>query len=179
MNRCDLINDMRMLWEQHITWTRLTIISIAANLLDREVVIQRLLRNAADMADVIRLYYGDEVASKFGKLMKGHLMIAVVLVEAAKSGNSSTVADAERRWYANADQIAAFLGSINHFWPEETLKMMLHEHLALTEAEAVFRLNKNYMADIAQYDKVEKQALAMADAISNGIINQFPDQFLY
>ncbi|MDD4588576.1 MAG: hypothetical protein PHC60_09340 [Heliobacteriaceae bacterium] len=56
---------------------------------------------------------------------------------------------------------------------------MLHEHLALTKSEAVFRLAKNYAADIAVFDRIEAQALAMADVLTEGIINQFPCVFMY
>jgi len=44
----DLRNTMRMLWEQHIAWTRMTIISIAEDLPDVDLVINRLLRNPSD-----------------------------------------------------------------------------------------------------------------------------------
>lgn len=54
---------------------------------------------------------------------------------------------------------------------------MLHEHLALTKSEAVARLNQDYASDIAFYDQIEKQALMMADAMTEGIVQQFPDIF--
>jgi hypothetical protein len=38
-------------------------------------------------------------------------------------------------------------------------------------------LIKDFSADIAVYDQIEKQALEMADAFSAGIIKQFPHQF--
>lgn len=92
----DLSNLMRMLWEEHIVWTRMAIISIAEELPDQDLVIQRLLRNATDMGALFRTFYGDEKASKFGSLIKDHLVIAAQLVKAAKAGDSKAAADAEK-----------------------------------------------------------------------------------
>lgn len=175
--KVDLKSDMRMLWEEHIAWTRMTIISIAANLPDQDLVIKRLLRNATDMGAALKPFYGDENASKFGSLIKDHLLIAVQLVKAAKVGDSKAAADAEKKWYANADEIAAFLNNINPNWPKETMLTMLHDHLALTKSEAVARLTKDYATDIAMYDKIEKQVLTMADELTDGIVKQFPNKF--
>lgn len=113
--------------------------------------------------------------------MKEHLLIAAQLVKAAKMGDSGTVADAEKKWYANADHIATFLNCINPYLPKEVVKAMLDEHLALTKSEAVARLSKNYATDIALYDKIELQALRMADALTDGIARQFhsPDATNY
>lgn len=172
-----LILDMRMLWEQHIAWTRMTIISIAAALPDQKFVIKRLLRNAKDMGAVLNPFYENEIAAEFNKLLKDHLVIAAELVKASKAGDSRIAAKAERQWYQNADEIAAFLASINPNWSEADLKEMLYEHLQLTKDEAVARLSGNYAKDIAIYDRIENQALLMADALSAGIAAQFPEMF--
>lgn len=156
----------------------MTIISIAADLPDLDFVINRLLRNPSDFEAVIKPFYGSEKAAKFGNLFKDHLVIAAQLVKAAKAGDNKTATEAEKKWYINADEIAAFLNSINPYWSKEALMTMLHEHLALTKAEAVARLNKDYATDIALYDKIEKQALAMADAMAEGIVKQFPSKFI-
>ncbi|TMV46437.1 acetylglutamate kinase [Paenibacillus mesophilus] len=173
----DLINEMRTLWEQHVAWTRMLIISIASDLPDEALVTKRLLRNPPDMAAVFRRYYGDEIASQFNKLFTDHLVIPARLVKAAKAGDQKAAAEEEKKWYANADELAAFLSGINPNWSEKALKAMLHEHLKLTKSEAVYRLTKDYAADIAVFDEIEKQALAMADEFANGIVKQFPDRF--
>lgn len=173
----DLKSNMRMLWEQHVAWTRMTIISIAANLADEELVTKRLLRNPSDFEALLRPLYGDEKAAQSARLFTDHLVIAAQLVKAAKAGDSKAAAEAEQRWYANADEIAAFLNRINPFLSEEAFRTMLHEHLALTKSEAVARLNQDYASDIAFYDQIEKQALMMADAMTEGIVQQFPDIF--
>lgn len=84
----------------------------------------------------------------------------------------------EKKWYANADEIASFLNSINPNWPKSVLLNMLHEHLRMTKNEAVFRLSQKYQSDIDEYDKIEKQALEMADAFTDGIVKQFPNAFM-
>lgn len=173
----DLINTMRMLWEQHVAWTRMVIISIAEDLADLEFVTKRLLRNPLDFKAVLLPLYGEEKSSEFADLLTEHLVIAAELVKAAKAHDCAAVADAEKRWFSNADEIAAFLNYINPYLPKEAFMTMLHEHLILTESEAVARLNKDYEKDIALYDMVEEQALTMADAISEGIVQQFPEHF--
>ncbi len=168
---------IRLLWEQHVLWTRMVIISIVFDLPDADLVTNRLLQNPTDFENVLKIYYGSTGAARFAELLKSHLVIAAQLVKAAKAGDNKAAADAEKRWYANADEIAAYLGSINPYWSQADWRTMLYEHLALTKAEAVDMLGKNYSASIATYDKIEKQALAMADMMAAGIIRQFPDAF--
>lgn len=124
----DLINTLRMLWEQHIVWTRMTIVSILAGLPDINLVTERLLRNPIDFEKALKPFYGDKIASRFRDLFKSHLVIAAELVKAAKTGNNQAVANAEKRWYANADEIANFLGRINPYWSQQDWQTMLHEH---------------------------------------------------
>lgn len=168
---------LRNLWEQHVAWTRMTIISIVEGLADEKYVTARLLRNAPDMAAVFKKYYGERVAAKFNELLTDHLVIAAELVKAAKAGNQQAAANAEKRWYANADEIAEFLSSINPNWSKEEWTKMLHEHLKLTKDEAVYQLTGQYQQSIDTYDKIEKQALEMADVLTKGIVQQFPKMF--
>lgn len=174
----DLINDMRMLWEQHVVWTRLTIISIVENLPDVELVTKRLLRNPKDFENALEPFYGNRIASEFNSLLTSHLTIAADLVKAAKAGDSKAAAKFEKEWYANADEIASFLGSINPYWPREEWRKMLYEHLSLTKSEAVDLITKKYKESIEVYDKIEMQALEMADMMAEGIIKQFEGIFI-
>ena len=93
----------------------MTIISLAFNLPDVDSVTARLLRNATDMGNLLKPFYGNKIAAKFSNLIREHLLIAAELVKAAKAGNQKAVAAAERRWYANGEEIAEFLSRINPF----------------------------------------------------------------
>ena len=176
-SQADLSDYIRGLWEQHVMWTRLTILSMVFDLPDVDLVTNRLLRNPKDFEALLRLFYGDEKASKFSELFTNHLVIAAELVKAAKAGDNNAAADAEKRWYANADQIADFLAGINPYWSREDWKAMLYKHLAMTKDEAVNILTGKYLESINGFDEIEEKALVMADMMTNGIRNQFPDIF--
>ncbi len=173
----DLKLKMGMLWEEHIVWTRMFIMSVADNTTDKALVTKRLLKNYGDMADAMKPHYGDGTAAKFSDLIKEHLLTAAALVEAAKAGNATAAAAAEKKWYDNADEIAAFESSINPYWNKTAQMAMWHDHLRLTKGEAVARLTRNYTADIDAFDQIEVQANAMADSWTDGIISQFTDKF--
>ena len=49
-----LHDEMRRLWEDHITWTRLFIVSASADLPDLQATTRRLLRNQQDLGDAIK-----------------------------------------------------------------------------------------------------------------------------
>src|SRR4051794_324940 len=169
---------MRKLWEDHITWTRLFIVSAAADLPDKGPTTERLLQNQVDIGNAIKPYYGDAAGEKLTALLKEHITTAAEVVAAAKANDTAKLADANQRWSANADQIADFLSGANpKNWRQSEMRSMMHEHLDLTTREAVSRLHGDWAGDIAAYDAVHQQILKMADGLSMGIVNQFPKKF--
>ncbi|KWX69944.1 hypothetical protein [Paenibacillus jilunlii] len=168
---------MRTLWEQHVAWTIITIRSLVYGLPDIDAVLPRLLQNAQDMGDALKPFYGAAAGDAYGQLIKEHLVIAADLVKAAKAGDQAAAAAAEKKWYANGDQIVEFLSRLNPYLPKEEFRKMFYQHLALTKAEAVTLLQKDYKQSVQLYDPIEKGALAMADMLSTAIIKQFPQMF--
>ncbi|SEP64529.1 LysM domain-containing protein [Virgibacillus subterraneus] len=170
-------SDNRRLWEEHVAWTRMTIISLTFNLPDVEFVIARLLQNATDMGNAIRPCYGDRLADIYANLVKEHLLFAADIVKAAVAGDQQAAMAAEQKWYTNADEIARFWSSVNPYLSEKGVRDMFYQHLDLTKQEAIFMINMDYQKDIQIYDEIEEQALAMSDAISIAIVKQFPELF--
>jgi hypothetical protein len=135
---------MRELWIDHAVWTRMYILSAAANSPDTAVTAQRLLRNQDDIGNAVAHFYGPAAGQQLTALLKDHILIAAELVEAAKAGDSTRIAIAQTLWYQNADDISTFLHQANpKYWPEEDLKAMMRMHLDQTLAEAVHRLQGN------------------------------------
>ena len=169
---------MRKLWEDHITWTRLAIVSFAADLPDFDRTAARLLRNQTDIGNAVKPYYGRRAGNRLTALLKEHIAGAVELLKAAKAGDSAAFASAKTAWYRNGRQIARFLSRANpRFLPFKAVNPMMKAHLDQTLAEAAHRLGGDFAADIRDYEHIHRHILRMADAISNGIMKQFPRRF--
>ncbi len=179
--RAEFRNAMRQLWEDHITWTRLVIVSAATlpdALPDLDPTVNRLLRNQDDIGDAIKPFYGDAAGEELSRLLREHIVVAADLIAAAKSGDNQGVSEGAAAWYRNADEIADFLSTANpRNWEQSEMRAMMREHLDLTLDEAVARLQGRYVDEIATYDEIHVQILHMADMLSDGIIRQFPSRF--
>jgi hypothetical protein len=169
---------MDKLWEDHVTWTRVFIMSVTSDLPEADVAAQRLLQNQVDIGNAIKPIYGDEAGEQLTSLLNDHILTAADLLIAAKSGDTAKFEEANKRWYDNADQIAAFLNSANpDNWPLTDMQSMMNSHLDLTLEEATARLNGDWSGDIVAYNKVHDEILQMAGMLTQGIVAQFPDTF--
>jgi hypothetical protein len=169
---------MRKLWEDHVTWTRLYIVSAEDNLPDKAATTQRLLQNQSDIGNAVAGFYGDAAGAKLTALLKDHILGAAALIEAAKSGDKAKVSDASAKWYANADEIAAFLSGANpQNWPLADMKSGMKMHLDLTLQEATDHMQGHYDADVQDYDKIHNHILGLSDLLRSGIEEQFPGKF--
>ena len=173
-----LHDGMRKLWEQHVAWTRLTIVSFAANTPELPATQARLLRNQTDIGNAIKPYYGRAAGNQLTTLLREHITGAVVVLQAAKAGDTAALAAAKDAWYVNGQEIADFLNAANpRNWPRATLRSMMRTHLDQTIQEAVAQLTGDYAASVRTYDEIEDHILTMADALSSGIVAQFPRRF--
>jgi hypothetical protein len=169
---------MRKLWEDHITWTRLAIVSFAGGLPDLQATEARLLANQVDIGNAIKPYYGRAAGNRLTALLKEHILGAVALLQAAKSGDQTQIAKASAAWYANGNQVADFLHEANpRAWSRAMMRSMMETHLDQTLAEAQHRLQGLFADDIRDYEAVHHHILKMADTLSAGIMRQFPQRF--
>jgi len=196
---------MRQLWTDHIQWTRGYIIeavdrtpisahlvAVAGNpigdlatalggaislLSAADAAAVRLLKNQEDIGNAIVPYYGDDAGKGLTKLLKEHIVIAVNLVENAKSGDQESFAQNDKKWDDNIREIARFLSGANPAWPETDVYDLLNQHLQLTKGEVVARIQKNWAADIKASDDLLAEAMVIADTLYDGLAAQFPDRF--
>jgi hypothetical protein len=172
-----LHQDMRKLWTDHTVWTRDYIVAAVDDRPDAQAAANRLMKNQEDIGAAIAAYYGQPAGQQLTSLLKQHIAIAVDLIKAAKGGDQAAQKQANDKWQQNAVDIAAFLSKANPNWPKDVLINMMKAHLATTTDEVVARLKHDWEADVRAYDAVYDHILMMADALSDGIVKQFPDKF--
>ncbi|HEX2293925.1 MAG TPA: hypothetical protein VHN37_01300 [Actinomycetota bacterium] len=176
LDRDEFRRDMRGLWEDHIAWTRLFIVSAVDDLGDVDVTAARLLRNQKEIGDAIKPFFGDAAGDRLTELLDEHILVAADLLTAAKKGDDDAVARASDAWYRNGNAIADFLAGAG-VGEKSGLRSMMKGHLDTTLDEATARLSGDYEAEIAAYDEVRNHIHHMSDALADGVIAAFPDRF--
>ncbi|MBO9130043.1 glycosyltransferase [Bacillus sp. 165] len=169
--------DLRKLWIDHVVWTRNYIISSVGGLDDQQAVLARLLKNQEDIGNAMKPYYGVAAGDKLTQLLKEHILVAGKIVEAAKKGDQANLEKYNKEWYKNADDIANLLSSVNPNWSNTELKELLYTHLKMVTDEAVARIKQDWQGNIIAFDKGEDHIIVLADALTKGIVKQFPNKF--
>lgn len=167
---------MRKLWAEHVVWTRSSIVATIAGSRDASEIEARLLRNQVEIGAAFVPYYGPEAGAKLGGLLKEHILIAGEVIKASRKPSSARFLDADKRWHANAGEIAGYLNGLNPNLSKDMLLKMFNDHLALTTKQATSRLDKDWAADIKAFDDVFTDALKMADDLADGVIKQYPEK---
>jgi hypothetical protein len=169
---------MRALWEAHGSWTHMVIVSFVGHVRDLNAEEQVLLRNQTDIGNAIKPYYGTAAGNKLTKLLRAHILGAVNVLQAAKSGSKAKLTRAQRAWYTNGQQVADFLHGANpRFLSRPAARRMMKIHLDQVIAQAVDELKGRYFAGAGAFGPYISHILDMADMISGGIIRQFPAKF--
>jgi hypothetical protein len=176
-NATQLHQDMRKLWTDHTVWTRDYIVAAVDDRPDAQAAANRLMKNQEDIGAAVAAYYGQPAGQQLTSLLKEHIAIAVDLIKAAKTADQAGQKQANDKWQQNAVDIATFLSKANPNWPKDVLANMMKMHLATTTEEVVARLKHDWDADVRAYDAVYNHILMMADALSDGIVKQFPEKF--
>src|SRR5689334_24151391 len=75
-------DQMRKLWEDHVTWTRLAIVTFADGSNGFPATAARLLANQQDIGNAIKPYYGQAAGDRLAALLHDHITIAVEVLQA-------------------------------------------------------------------------------------------------
>lgn len=174
----ELYTTMRDLWTDHMQWTWATVDAFFHNQDGLASQLDRLLANQADIGAAIVPFYGQEAGDQLTALLTTHIEQAVPVLTAAQEGDQEALDQALADWYSNAEEIADFLSAANpDSWPQSATRPMMEAHIDTTTVYAVDLLSGDYVAAVEHYDEALEHMTMLADALSAGIVTQFPDRF--
>ena len=116
---------MRQLWEEHVLWTRLFIVSAVFDSPDLPATTDRLLRNQDDIGNAFKSFFGSSAGDRLTALLRQHILQAAAIIADAKAGDTQALQRDQAAWYANANEIGDFLHSLNpKKWPAADMRAM-------------------------------------------------------
>jgi hypothetical protein len=177
VNADELRVAMRKLWVSNAIWMREYIVNTIEGDLSLDAASKRLAKSQDDIGHAFAPFYGAEAGSKITTLLRQHTSLVKEMIEASMAKNTEQLAEADKRWRANADSITTVLSTVNPTnWPMATIQPVLVAGMNLTIAETNARLKKDYDADVETFDTILAKSLNLADMLSDGIIKQFPNK---
>lgn len=153
----------------NVVWARQYIISLLTDSPDKQAIKKRLLKNQDRFGKILSRLYGNEAGSKITKLLQEHKNITLNLVDAIKNKDVNKEKEIEKQWYKNIKDIAVSINKYNSKLPVNYLTKILNKLLKLTKQEIVLRVNKEWEADIHNFDKIMNYAAVIAENLSNKI----------
>jgi hypothetical protein len=98
-------------------------------------------------------------------------------LRAARRKDKAAVSAADARWRASAARLADYLGSLAPYWGRDETRALLDERVTWTEREALAQVEKDWAGDLPSFDGGREHARRVADALADGIVDQFPARF--
>jgi len=166
---------MRRLLADQLTYTRNAVVSGLAGLEDGPALAERLLRTQDEIGKAVEPSVGSEASARFTALLRDNALILQRMIAAARAVDPAGMAEEQRKWRANAEQIANLLNAANPRWPRATLVDLQFKQIEQVGNQLAARGGRDWRADIAALDRAHDAALALADLLGDQS-GRFPSQ---
>ena len=169
---------LRKLWSDHVIWTREYIVAarVAGNA--RRWTAAGRLQEPGRHRSRTSGYYGQAAGDKLTELLKQHIMIAVDLVAAAKSGDQAAFANSRRTVGPPTSRDVYALPVPIRTGPRTISSTSSPSIWKPTKDEAVARIGGDCAVDVNAFDDIFAEIMVLADAPgARRIVAQFPDRF--
>jgi len=168
---CNLQNVMRLVWLQHVYWTRMFLVDNANKLKSLPATQARLMQNPKDIAGIFADYISESDTNTMEALLTSHVQIGGNLITALRDNDTEKAKMLNKAWYENADELAEFFAKLNPHYDYDSMHDMFKQHLDLTSQQVLEYLQSDYNASINSFGKIEDSILQMADMLSVGLAN--------
>lgn len=167
----------RKLWTENAIWSRQHLVAALAGTPDERAAADRLRRSHDEIGASLAPYLGQGVADALTKLLHEQVALSAVVASAAKARDDLALARHDDRWAENTEAIAGLLASANERWPLPDVIDLLALQRALLRKGATARVAADWTADAVAFDELLVGASVIADLLTDGLVQAFPDRF--
>lgn len=176
-NSSDLRKDLNIKIAEHIALTAEAMRTSYDNHESSTPVIDELDKNSHELADIIGNFYGDETKATFLKLWQDHVTFFINYTVSVKNDDKEGKEQALSDLEDYSQESAEFFAGLNNNLTAESLKSLFNDNRDLMIASIDNYIEGKYPESLDEESKAYAQAGGIADAISDGVIKQFPDKF--
>lgn len=169
--------EMSRLWIDNAIWSRLSVLCLVDRLPGTEETLYRLMINQEDMGRMFTRFYGKEKGDEFCNLISSNTSLVIGIIRNKSKNNTGDLEVMKKRMESNTKKIIEFLVSVNPNFHKEELEYLISLQSKLFEVEIQNRINKNYIYDVENFDRIISETYILADILSEGIIKQLPERF--
>ncbi|QOX64250.1 hypothetical protein FRZ06_13325 [Anoxybacterium hadale] len=171
--------NFQQLWIELVVWMRDYFKSTLENNPNQAAVENRLFGDLPmDFYTEFSKYFSPEISQQFLNLLTKMITINIDLVNGYKNNDDAALDASTKQWYQTADEMAAFLASINPYWNKEIISEFLDDYIKFKIQEIIAFLNGNYEMETRIFDDLENKAIELAAYMSTGmILMQRPPQY--
>lgn len=124
----------------------------------------------ADFYHYFSFVYGPQIAQQFTNYLTNGISDIWRLFEGISTNNQEAVNSATVDLYSIADQLSAFLASINPYWSADQWRSFFYQFNRTTIEEAMALASNDFTKEYQLFDQVEKLGLVMGDYMARGTI---------
>lgn len=166
----NMMEAMRLAWLSMLYWTRMYMMSVAADTKDQQAVEERLMEAADEITDVFARTLPIQVVRQLRNLFMEHVELTGDIIRMVKSGNMENYDNLIKEWYANANQIATLFANQNPYFGGRELRNMLLNYLDMTRETIEHQMNGEYDQSIDTFRDLKDAVLELADYLARGLL---------
>lgn len=170
-----LLFRLRTIWRDIATWMKIYLVYVFLNPDPglKQAAAQKLNDVPIAYANILRRYFGDNIADEHTTLMSNYTNLLIALIDATKSGDNNAISEYTNQINQNIDERVNFLSSINPFWDKNIISNLLINFNNMSINEINTFANKNYLNSTDLFSTLLSYSDRMGDYIADGILKYF------
>ncbi len=163
--------NFQSLWTEIIHWVRSFLHTVLGNLPEQRAIGNRLFRELPEhIYNEFSKYFNEEESRQVMNLMSSLILTNWRLITSYKNKDTMAVNLSIAEWYETANELAAFLATINKYYDKIQLRDLLYEYLRLKVSVMNAYLNGNHDLEMQIFDEIEDKVAQIANYMAMGII---------